>query len=203
MKGSGPTRPSCSSVAMTHDFEAIYRDHVQRVARWAGWLLRSPADVEDVVQDVFVTAHRLLPGFRGEAQISTWLFRLTANAVRHHERRARRRRWLRLGASMLATGEPEPPTPDQLLESTRDLRALRDALDSLPDKYRTVLILARLEGLPGEQIAEITETKVATVWVRLHRARAALAERFAKRREQPEASLPTFPAHARQPGGPT
>ncbi len=188
---------------MTHDFDAIYRDHVQRVARWAGWLLRSPGDVEDVVQDVFVTAHRLLPGFRGEAEIATWLFRLTANAVRHHERRARRRRWLRLGARVLTTFEPEPPTPEQILESTRDLRALREALDSLPDKYRTVLILARLEGLSGEQIAEITETKVATVWVRLHRARAELAARFAKRREQPERAPPGIPAHARQPGGPT
>jgi RNA polymerase sigma-70 factor (ECF subfamily) len=187
---------------MAHDFDAIYRDHVQRVARWAGWLLRSPSDVEDVVQDVFTTAHRLLPTFRGEAKVSTWLFRLTANAVRAHERRARRRRWLRIGASMLTTVEPEPPRPDQILEATRDLRALREALDSLPDKYRTVLILARLEGLSGEQIAEITETKVATVWVRLHRARAELATRFAERREPPEAGL-AFPSHAEQPRGST
>jgi RNA polymerase sigma-70 factor (ECF subfamily) len=185
------------------DFDAIYRDHVQRVARWVGWLLRSQGDVEDVVQDVFVTAHRLLPGFRGDAQISTWLFRLTVNAVRHHERRARRRRWLGMGARMLTTFDREPPTPDQILESSRDLSALRDALNSLPDKYRTVLILARLEGLTGEQIAEITETKLATVWVRLHRARAELAERFSQRRDQPEATSPTIRTHARQPGAPT
>jgi RNA polymerase sigma-70 factor (ECF subfamily) len=186
---------------MSHDFDAIYRDHVQRVARWAAWLLRSHGDVEDVVQDVFVTAHRLLPKFRGDAQVSTWLFRLTANAVRHHERRARRVRWLRIGASVLSPCDPEPPTPDQVLESNRELRVLREALDRLPDKYRTVLILARLEGLSGEQIAEITETKVATVWVRLHRARTELAARFAELRDQPEPALTGIPAHARQPGG--
>ena len=186
-----------------HDFDAIYRDHVQRVARWASWLLRSPGDVEDVVQDVFVTAHRLLPRFRGEAQISTWLFRLTANAVRHHERRARRRRWLWIGAHLLAPFEELPSRPDQVLESSRELQALREALDSLPDKYRTVLILARLEGLSGEQIAEITQTKLSTVWVRLHRARIELAAQFTKRRERHDDALPAIPRHARQPGGPT
>jgi len=186
---------------MSVDFEAIYRDHVQRVARWAGWLLRSPNDVEDVVQDVFVTAHRLLPGFRGDAQVSTWLFRLTANAVRHHERRSRRRRWLQLGVHVLAPCEPEPPRPDQVLETNRDLRLLRDALDALPDKYRTVLILARLEGLSGEEIAEMTETKISTVWVRLHRARAELAARLTELRAEPPPALPGIPAHARPPGG--
>jgi RNA polymerase sigma-70 factor (ECF subfamily) len=61
---------------------------------------------------------------------------------------------------------------------------VREALDDLPDKYRTVLILSRLEGLSGEQIAELTETKLENVWVRLHRARTELAQRFTKLRHR-------------------
>ena len=183
-----------------HDFELIYRDHVQRVARWAGWLVRSSSDVEDVVQEVFLTAHRLLPGFRGDAQLSTWLFRLTANAARHHRRRGTRRRWLQLAARMLNVAESPASSPEEKLQTSRELRILREALDELPEKYRTVLILSRLEGLSGEQIAALTQTKLATVWVRIHRARTELATRFARLCERPIA--PYIEAPAKQLGGP-
>jgi RNA polymerase sigma-70 factor (ECF subfamily) len=182
-----------------HDFDQVYRDHVQQVARWAGWLVGGTGDVEDVVQEVFLTAHRLLPGFRGDAKLSTWLFRLTANAARHHRRRRERRSWLSLGLRVLAAVEPSVPSPEDQLQSSQDLALVRAALDSLPEKYRTVLILSRLEGLSGEQIAELTETKLATVWVHLHRARAELAARFDKLRAKAAAS----PVAARHVGGRT
>lgn len=184
---------------MPYDFDLIYRDNVQRVARWAGWLCRSPGDVEDVVQEVFLTAYRLLPKFRGEAEVSTWLYRLTANAARHHHRKRTRREWLQVALRMFAADEPLAPGSDETLQSSLDLQLVREALDLLPDKYRTVLILSRLEGLSGEQIAELTETKLATVWVRLHRARAALAERFAELRDRTGAPR-MVPKHV---GGPS
>ena len=166
------------------NFDLIYRDNVQRVGRWAGWLVRSASEVEDVVQDVFLTAHRLLPRFRGDSQISTWLFRLTVNAARHHRRRQQRRRWLQFGFRMLTVAEPAAPSPAEQLQASRELQLVREALADLPEKYRTVLILSRLEGMSGEQIAEITETKVATVWVQLHRARAELAARYGELSER-------------------
>jgi RNA polymerase sigma-70 factor (ECF subfamily) len=160
-------------------FDQIYRDHVQQVARWAGWLIGPSGDAEDVVQEVFMTAHRLLPTFRGDAKIGTWLFRLTANAARHHRRRRARKRWLELAGQLFAVHEVERSPLDQL-QSSSELELVRAALDSLPEKHRTVLILSRLEGLSGEQIADLTRTKVSTVWVRLHRARLELAARFEK-----------------------
>src|SRR5258705_10777142 len=154
-------------------FDQIYRDHVQQVARWAARLVGSTADAEDVVQEVFLTAHRLLPSFRGDAKITTWLFRLTANAARHHRRRRARRRWLQLAAQFFAAQDSQPHerTPLEQLQSSNDLELVQVALDSLPEKHRTVLILSRLEGLSCEEIAALTQTKVSTACVRLHRAR--------------------------------
>lgn len=183
------------------DFEEVYRENVQRVGRWARWLVGSPEDVEDVVQEVFLTAHRLLPTFRGDAKISTWLFRLTSNAARQHRRRRTRRRWLQLGAHLFGAQEPPAPSPEDQLQSSRDLELVRAALDALPEKYRTVLILSRLEGLSGEQIVEITGIKLATVWVRLHRARLELAARFEKL--QHSTTAPRITRGANQAGGRT
>jgi RNA polymerase sigma-70 factor, ECF subfamily len=195
------------------DFDQIYRDHVQQVARWAAWLVGKGGDPEDVVQDVFVTAHRLLPTFRGDAALSTWLFRLTQNASRHHRRRATRRRWLRIATSVIAPSVEHAPSPERLLASSQELALVQTALEGLPEKYRTVLILSRLEGLSGEQIAALTETKLATVWVHLHRARAELATRYHKLRRashgtlvSPETPLsPDAPLSpdTKQLGGPT
>src|SRR5262245_1435470 len=78
------------------DVAGLFVAHAQRVATWVGWLggpAIDPASREEVVQDVFLTVQRLLPTFRGEARITTWLYRITANAVRH---RRRKERWRQL-----------------------------------------------------------------------------------------------------------
>ena len=166
-----------------YDFDLVYRDHVQRVARWAAWLLGPSSDVDDVVQEVFLTAHRLLPGFRGEAAVSTWLFRLTTNAVRVHRRRAGR--WLNLKdrVQMLQTAaQAHAGNPEEELERQRDLAIASEALDAMPEKYRTMLVLFRLEGLSGEELAALSGLPIATVWVRLHRARAQFAAKVDRAR---------------------
>src|SRR5262245_55487420 len=166
-----------------YDFDRVYRDHVQRVARWAAWLLGPSSDVEDVVQEVFLTAHRLLPGFRGEAAVSTWLFRLTANAVRVHRRRAGRWRNLRHSVQMLqVAAQAHTRNPEEELERQRDLALACEALDSMPEKYRTMLVLFRLEGMSGEELAAQSGLPIATVWVRLHRARAQFAAKVERAR---------------------
>jgi RNA polymerase sigma-70 factor (ECF subfamily) len=168
-----------------YDFDVVYRDHVQRVARWAAWLLGPSSDVEDVVQEVFLTAHRLLPRFRGDAAISTWLFQLTTNAARGQRRRTGRWRKLQRGVQLLQTATlPHGPTPEEDLERRRESALAYEALDAMSEKYRTLLVLFRLEGLSGEEIAALTGIRVATVWVRLHRARAQFADNVERVRRQ-------------------
>src|SRR6185436_17074685 len=67
-------------------FEAVYREHVMTVARWVARLGGPLLDVEDITHDVFVKVQRELPRFRGDAQLTTWLFTLTSNTVRTRRR---------------------------------------------------------------------------------------------------------------------
>ena len=152
----------------------VYRLHAGDVARWAARLGGPQVDVEDVVQDVFLTAHRLLPEFRGEAKITTWLFRITQNQVRHRLRRLRLRRLFSSSeeGDILAELPSGTPSPVDDLERKEARATVYRILDGMSDKYRTAFILFEIEKLPGEDIAQLLNQKVATIWVWLHRARA-------------------------------
>ena len=157
----------------------VYRRHARDVGRWAARLGGPGADVEDVVQEVFLAAHRKLAGFRGDSTLSTWLYRITENVVRHRRRKDRWRRWLGGSAIDVAEGMPAPgPTPAESMHERQATERMYRVLDAMKERYRTVLILFELEELSGEEIAALTGAKVGTVWVWLHRARADFAKRL-------------------------
>lgn len=180
--------------AQVPDLDTLYRAHAQRVARWASRLAGPSLDAEDLVQEVFLTAQRLLPGFRGEAEVTTWLYRITANVVRHRRRKDRVRRWLGGSAEDVAGRIASlRPTPVEDLEQRQAAELLYRALAGMAEKYRSVLILFELEGLSGEEIARLTGTRPATLRVWLHRARGQLVERITRierrrHRERPAAA---------------
>jgi RNA polymerase sigma-70 factor (ECF subfamily) len=157
----------------------VYRQHAADVGRWAARLGGPRLDVDDIVQEVFLVVHRQLPGFRHEAKLGTWLFRITDRVVRNH------RRWLavrRLVTTLTFRQSEELPSGDadahETLERHASARAAYRVLDRLPDRYRRVLILAELEELPAEEIARLLEARIETVRVWLHRARRMLAEQI-------------------------
>ena len=154
--------------------EEIYRRHAQRVARWVARLGGPFVDVEDLTQEVFLQVHRGRARFRGDCQLTTWLYRVTANVV---AARRRKDRLLRLFSPAAPAHEAasREPTPVEALEQQQANAALYRALDRLRDKYRSVLVLYELEGLSGEQIADLQELTIATVWARLSRGRQQLA----------------------------
>jgi RNA polymerase sigma-70 factor, ECF subfamily len=154
--------------------DAIYRAHATDVARWAAKLAGPGADVEDLVHEIFLVARRRLPEFRGDAKLTTWLYRITERIVRASRRRDRFRRWFAQTRQLEIEDAIAPVrlTPVDDLEQRQSKEACYRVLDRMPEKYRTVLILFELEELSGEEIAALTGLKLATVWVRLHRARA-------------------------------
>src|SRR5687767_6816248 len=100
------------------DLAEIYRAYAPDVSRWARRLRGPGADVDDLVHEVFLVAHRRLREFRGEARISTWLYAITVRVVQGQRRKERWLRWLSLGRLPLA--EPlSPPTPLEAFETRR------------------------------------------------------------------------------------
>ena len=149
--------------------------------------LRDPADA-DVTQEVFVKVFRNIHSFHGEASLRTWIYRIAI-----HEASNQRRWWSRHKqqeltlddtregedgeslslADMLATGEASPFDNVARAQLRERVEA---ALHTIPEVFRTAVVLREIEGFAYEEIAEILETNVGTVKSRLMRGRAALRE---------------------------
>jgi RNA polymerase sigma-70 factor, ECF subfamily len=132
---------------------------------------------EDACQEVFVAVYRSLSRFRGEARLSTWIYRI---AARHAGRTARRRKVRTLLSTLLVREPPPPPTADPSERSER-LQLLDEMVGKLSPKKRLVLVLFEIEGVPIEEVAKIAGCPENTAWSRLHYARAELTA-MAKRR---------------------
>jgi RNA polymerase sigma-70 factor (ECF subfamily) len=156
------------------DLDTLYRAHAATVARWAAHLGGPSVDVDDCVHEIFLVARRQLARFRGDAKVTTWLYRITERVVNDWRRKERGRDWLRRvrRKDVEQALTPAQPTPVEELERRQASETVYRILDRLADKYRNVLVLFELEGLSGEEIAALTGLKLATVWVHLHRARS-------------------------------
>jgi len=130
---------------------------------------------EDACQDVFLAVYRSLPSFRGEAQLSTWIYRITARTTG----KLIQKRKLRSALTNTLTQEPAPTLSDPTEQAARALMLDR-MLDRLNPKKRLVLVLFELEGVPVEEIARIVGCPTNTVWSRLHHARLDLTKMAAR-----------------------
>jgi RNA polymerase sigma-70 factor (ECF subfamily) len=158
--------------------ESVYREHAAIVKRWALRLGGPGIDIEDAVHEVFLVVQRRLPEFRGDAQITTWLYRITSNVVHKQVRKQRTRRWLSGLGAFADDVKSDLTGPYETVERQHAARTVYRALEGLKENHRSVVILYELEGMSGEEIAALLQTKLATVWVWLHRGRAKFLERL-------------------------
>ena len=165
---------SATRVVEVPDLDTVYRTHAEQVTRWIAHLGGPETDVEDLVHEVFLVVQRRLPEFRGEAKLTSWLYQITLRVVKGVRRTERIRRWIRWArrSDVMRALAPTCVTPVDELERRQAIARVYAALDRLPEKYRTLLILFEIEELSGDEIAALTSMKRATVWVRLHRGRA-------------------------------
>ena len=155
-------------------FRTLFVRHRSDVARLVYRMLSGPADLEDVVQEVFVQVFRSLKDFRGQSKFSTWLHRVTVNVVLMHRRSARSRPVLTEEAPADLVGDSDQALPDEEVERRERMRAFQRLLGRLADKKRIVFVLHELEGLAPSEIAEIVDAPVLTVRTRLFYARREL-----------------------------
>lgn len=137
-------------------------------------------DAQDILQETFINAMRYLKGFRGEAKLRNWLFRIASSVCQKKHRRSKfaPERELSLtqfyddgeGPEELDVADERLLPDDELLDSELGER-LSAAIKGLPKKYRVVLLLRDIEGLSAKEVAEILDMSVPAVKSRLHRAR--------------------------------
>ena len=163
-----------------------YQDRVYTMcSRWMG-----DRDVaEEVAQDVFLALFRSLGGFRGDAQLSTWIYRVVINHCKNR-RLYRRRRHVDQHDPLEGEGGDDAPVreladdgpgTDAPLHASQAGTMLNAALALLDDEQRQILLLREVQDLSYEEIADILELPRGTVKSRLHRARIELASVLARR----------------------
>ena len=170
-------------------WRVLYERYAALVFRFLSALGVRDPEREDACQDVFLAVYRSLPSFRGEAQLSTWIYRITARTTG----KLIQKRKLRTALATTLTQEPPPSLSDPTEQTARAL-LLDRMLDKLNPKKRLVLVLFELEGVPVEEIARIADCPTNTVWSRLHHARLDLtkmAAREEKRRQRARADRGT------------
>jgi RNA polymerase sigma-70 factor (ECF subfamily) len=160
----------------TSAWRSLYDRHFPDVERLIYSLGILDAEADDVCQEIFVIIYKNLARFRGEARLSTWIYRL---ATREAIRFARRRRLVRGLAEIFAREKRDAPPPDWSENEAGRRHYLRQLLDKLPPERRLALVLYEIEGVPVSEIARISDCAENTVWTRLHRARTEL-EKIAK-----------------------
>lgn len=137
-------------------------------------MLPDPSRVEDVAQEVFLRIHRGLPYFRGQARLSTWIYRIILNLCA--EERARPARETRL-ADADADAPPREPGGHDTAFTQIELRDRLDkALAALPPSYRLLIAAHYLEGVQYEDLAAALDMPLGTVKTQLHRAKRRLRE---------------------------
>ncbi len=173
-----PETPPRSQEAL---FRKLVLDHRQRLYRFVVKHIGWGTDAEDITQQAFVEAAHSYASFKGESELSTWLYGIAMNLVRNYLSRSPHRRFQFEDDEVLAETSSDRPDPSEQLAQTQAVRALQDALNELPPEMRDVLMLVAYEELSYEDAAVMMSIPVGTVRSRVSRARAALRKRLAGR----------------------
>ena len=174
---------SAGAITFEEVVEAYHGKVFQLVFRYTG----DYEEACDLTQDTFVRAYRAWNEFRGDSQIYTWLYRIALNLCHNSRKKGdRRRRVEGISLDYSVEGDDEKftgidvadvrPQPSKSIENDELRARLQEALASLPENYRTVIVLRDIEGLPYEEIARITDSTLEAIKSRLFRARTMLRE---------------------------
>lgn len=184
-------RAQAGDVRSFEELVVIYQDRIYNLSYY---LAGNQADAQDLAQETFVRAYTSLKSFRRDADLGTWLHRITVNLWLNVRRRRKNAQVLSLDDPVetdrgevtrtLAAVDPAGD-PVEALEGKELQARVREALRSLPEEYRTVLVLREMEGYSYAEIAGLLRCSLGTVKSRLSRARQALKERFKPVRSEP------------------
>jgi len=182
-------------------FEILMRRHNQRLYRAARSVVTDEHDVEDVMQQAYINAFTHLHQFEERSQFSTWLTRITLNEAFGRRRKVQSETMARVpsdgdedAGEFMETVRSPQPDPERQAYAQELHRVLEEAVDTLPETYRTVFMLRDVEGLSTTETGEGLGLGEEAVKTRLHRARAMIRRAVTARIG--EVAAGTFQFHA-------
>jgi len=158
-------------------FEELYRRHAGRLYGLACDMVGNPTDGEDLLQEIFLQAHRKLGSFKGESALATWLYRLAMNVCLDHLR-SRGARMSQATDSFDDESGPEPPAAPDEATLVVDRIDLERAIAELPEGSRAAFLLHDVEGLEHAEVAAILNIAEGTSKSQVHKARRRLRARL-------------------------
>ena len=163
------------------DFAEVFHQYQRPIYNYLLRMTQNQAEAEDLTQETFLRVHRSLPTFRGEASLSTWLYRIATNvSLDHFRRRTTRQTETTLPLENIEfernRDSDTPFSPEQEAACAEMSACVQAFVQRLPPAYRTVLVLKDMQGLKNREIAEVLGCSLDKVKIRLHRARTKLRE---------------------------
>lgn len=171
-------------------FESLMQSYQGPIFNMLFRMIGNREEAEDLAQEVFITVFKRIDTFRGESSLATWIYRIASNHCINRKKYLTRRRHYdkrsfddvgdrdQLGDGRAGVSE-RVPRPDEMAEGFQMERLIQEAISSLDEEQRLVVVLRDVQNLSYEEIGEITGLPPGTVKSRLHRARMALKEKLA------------------------
>jgi len=167
-------------------YEELLERYADMVYRVAYRVLGDPQDAEDATQETFLAVYRSIQNFRGDAKLTSWLYRIAYNqAIQILRKRQKDRGQVRVDdiedADDFFLPDDITPLPEEFLQSQQIRACLQELLMELSPKLRAAFVLHEIEGLPLREVAEILDASESAVKMRVHRARLHLQRRILER----------------------
>jgi RNA polymerase sigma-70 factor (ECF subfamily) len=173
--GSGVVQSQIEESALLRELVEKHSDRLQRfIVKHIG----NTTEAEELAQQAFVEAAASFKAFRGDSQLSSWLYGIALNLVRNYLSRAPERRYDFVSDANLESESSPDLTPEQQAEQNQTMALLRDSISELPENMQEILLMVGIEEISYEEAAALLTVPVGTVRSRLSRARAALREKL-------------------------
>ncbi len=165
-----------NDLADAHNSPAFFEAHQDRIYRYLQSMFHNAPEAEDLTQETFLRAYRERESLRASGALVAWLYRIATHAAldRLRQRARRAPREADVDIAEIDLPDPDGVSLQQGIVQGEMSTCVQEYLADLPDHYRAVILLHDMEDLTGSQIAELLDLPLATVKMRLHRARQRL-----------------------------
>ena len=167
-------------------FRKLVERYQHMVFRTCMGFLHNKDDADDLAQDIFIQVYQTLPGFKGDASFSTWIYRIAVNASLNKIRKSSKNSFIQRMETVFGVDKnqevsfqiPDHESPENILISNEHRELVQKALNSLPENQRTAIVLSKYDDLSQKEIAAIMNTTEGAVEALIQRAKANLREKL-------------------------